>query len=262
MSRLLNTAATGMRSMQLYIDNIANNLANVNTTAYKKSRIEFQDLIYQNMRIAGSSNLQGTFVPTSLQVGNGTRPASSNKIFTQGEITQTNNPLDVAVNGVGFFQINQPDGQILYSRDGSFKISDQGSLVTSDGFELEPQITIPDDAVEISIGADGTVQAKIFGQTDVQDLGQIELAKFLNPAGLGNVGKNLYEPTFASGDPAIGQPNAEGFGRIEQGFLETSNVEVVEELINMIQSQRAFEINSRVVQTGDDMLTTVNGMRR
>ena len=262
MSRILNTAATGMRGMQLFIDNIANNLANVNTTAFKKSRLEFQDLIYQSQRVAGSSNLQGTFVPTSLQIGNGTRSVSTNKIFSQGDIFQTNNPLDVAINGKGFFQVNDPAGEILYTRDGSLKISDQGILVTSDGFELEPQVTIPDDALEIAIGADGTVQAKIFGQTDVQDLGQLELAKFLNPAGLNNLGRNLFERTFASGDPGIGQPNSEGFGRIEQGFLESSNVEVVEELINMIQAQRAFEINSRVVQTGDDMLTTVNGMRR
>ena len=173
MSRILHTAASGMRAQQLFLDNIANNLANVGTTGYKRSRVEFQDLIYQTLRVAGSSNLQGTFVPTDLQVGNGSRPVATPKDFAQGELVQTDGPLDLAVDGLGFFQINRPDGIIAYTRDGSFKLSDQGILVTSDGLEVEPQITVPDNAVELAVGQDGFVQARVFGQEQVQDLGHL-----------------------------------------------------------------------------------------
>ena len=262
MNRIIRTAATGMEAQQLFMDNVANNLANVNTTAFKKSKVEFQDLIYQNLRIAGSSNLQGTFVPTHIQIGNGSRPVANQKIFAQGEIYYTNNPLDIAVDGGGFFQVNRPDGTIAYTRDGALKISDLGNVVTSDGLEIEPLITIPENATSISVGLDGYVQVEIYGQVQLQELGQLTLVKFLNPAGLKAVGQNLYEETQASGAPIIGTPNTEGYGKIVQGYLESSNVDVVEELVNMIIAQRAYEINSKGVQAADDMMSTVNGMKR
>jgi len=262
MSRTLKTAATGMLAQQLYVDTIANNLANVNTTGFKKSKVEFQDLLYQTLRTAGSSNLQGTFVPTELQVGNGTRPAATNKIFKQGEITYTGNPLDIAIDGDGFFQINKPDGTIAYTRDGTFKISDQGFLVTSDGLELEPQITIPDNAERVEMGIDGNVYAKLYAQEELQNLGQVTLVKFINPAGLRSLGQNLFEATFASGPPQIGVPNEQAYGKLLQGYLESSNVDVVEEMVNMIIAQRAYEINSKAVQSADDMMNTANTLRR
>jgi len=262
MNRIIRTAATGMEAQQLFMDNVANNLANVNTTAFKKSKVEFQDLIYQNLRIAGSSNLQGTFVPTHVQIGNGSRPVANQKIFSQGEIYLSNNPLDVAIDGGGFFQVNRPDGTIAYTRDGSFKLSERGNIVTSDGLEFEPLVTIPENATSVSFGLDGYVQVEVYGQVQLQELGQLTLVKFFNPAGLRSVGQNLYEETQASGAPIIGTPNTEGFGKIVQGYLESSNVDVVEELVNMIIAQRAYEINSRGVQAADDMMTTVNNMRR
>ncbi len=262
MNRIIRTAATGMEAQQLFMDNIANNLANVNTTAFKKSKVEFQDLIYQTMRTAGSSNLQGTFVPTHLQIGNGSRPVANQKIFQQGDVYYTNNPLDVAIDGNGFFQINRPDGTIAYTRDGTFKISDRGNLVTSDGLDLEPLVTLPENATSVSIGLDGFVQVEIYGQVQMQELGQMTLVKFFNPAGLKSVGQNLYEETQASGAPIIGTPNTEGFGKIIQGYLESANVDVVEELVNMIIAQRSYEINSKGVQAADDMMNTVNGLKR
>jgi flagellar basal-body rod protein FlgG len=262
MTRTLHTAATGMLAQQLYVDNIANNLANVNTTSFKRNKVEFQDLLYQTIRMAGSSNLQDTYIPTNLQVGNGVRPSSSQKIQSQGDLTYTNNPLDVAIDGIGFMQVTRPDGTLAYTRDGTLKVSENSVLVTSDGLPIEPQITIPQDATAISIGEDGFVQAEVFGQTQLQQLGQINLVKFLNPAGLKAVGQNLYEETFASGTPIIGQPTRDGFGRIMQGYLESSNVNVIDEMVNMITAQRAYEINSRAIQAGDDMMTTVNNMRR
>ena len=262
MNRIIRTAATGMEAQQLYMDNVANNLANVNTTAFKRSKVEFQDLIYQNLRAAGSSNLQGTYVPTNIQIGNGSRPAANQKIFAQGALTYTNNPLDVAIDGNGFFQINRPDGTIAYTRDGALKLSDRGNLVTTDGLEIEPLVTIPENATSISVGQDGYIQVEIYGQVQLQDLGQLTLVKFLNPAGLKSVGQNLYEETQGSGPPIIGTPNTEGFGKIINGYLESSNVDVVEELVNMIISQRAYEINSKGVQAADDMMSTVNNMRR
>lgn len=262
MTRTLHTAVTGMLAQQLFVDNIANNLANVNTTAFKRNKVEFQDLLYQTIRMAGSSNLQDTYIPTNLQVGNGVRPSSSQKIQTQGDLYYSNNPLDVAIDGIGFLQITRPDGTLAFTRDGTLKVSENSVLVTSDGLPVEPQITIPQDATAISIGADGFVQAEVSGQTQLQQLGQLSLVKFLNPAGLKSVGQNLYEETFASGTPIIGQPTRDGFGRILQGYLESSNVNVVEEMVNMITGQRAYEINSRSIQAGDDMMTTVNNLRR
>ncbi|MCH8287014.1 flagellar basal-body rod protein FlgG [candidate division KSB1 bacterium] len=262
MSKVLRTAATGMLAQQLFIDIIANNLANVNTTGFKRSKIEFQDLLYQTIRAAGSSNLQGSFVPTELQVGSGTRMVASQKIFSQGDTVATNNPLDVAIVGNGFFQINKPDGTFAYTRDGAFKINELGQLVTSDGFSLEPQITIPQGALGFEIGDDGTVGAVIQNQETVQNLGQLQIIQFINPAGLRNLGQNLFESTFASGAPIPGNPGVNGAGTIKQRFLESSNVDIVEEMVNMIVAQRAFETNSKAVQAADDMLNTSNQLRR
>jgi flagellar basal-body rod protein FlgG len=262
MSRVLRTAATGMLAQQLFIDVVANNLANINTTGFKKSKIEFQDLLYQTIRSAGSSNLQGSFVPTELQVGSGTRPVATPKIFTEGEIVATNNPLDVAINGNGFFQVNLPDGRLAYTRDGALKLSELGVFVTSDGFNLEPQITVPQGSLDIEIAPDGVVFARVFGQETLQNLGQFQIIQFINSAGLKNIGQNLFEATFASGAPIQSTPGIDGAGSIIQRHLESSNVDLVEEMVNMIVAQRAFETNSKAVQAADDMLNTSNQLRR
>jgi len=263
MSRVLRTAATGMMAQQMFIDVISNNLANVNTTGFKKSKIEFQDLLYQTIRSAGSSNLQGSFVPTELQVGSGTRPVATQKIFSEGELVYSNNPLDLAINGHGFFQVIKPDtGDFAYTRDGAFKISEQGIIVTSDGFQLEPQIGIPNNALSIDISADGQVLAKVPNQVELAQLGLIQIVRFINPAGLKSLGQNLYEATFASGAPVPSVPGLEGAGTLLQGYLESSNVDVVEEMVNMIVAQRSFETNSKAVQAADDMMNTSNNLRR
>ena len=262
MIRAMRTAATGMFAQQLYVDTIANNLANVNTTGFKKNVVEFQDLLYQTVRDAGTSQVQGTTVPTEVQVGHGTRTVSTQKIFTQGDIRPTENPLDDAIEGNGFYQILQPDGTIAYTRDGTFKISQEGSIVTSDGFALQPEITIPQDAVGVNIGLDGNVSVLISGQTEPQILGQIEIVRFINPAGLKNIGRNLYQETLATGDPIQGTPGEQGFGLLRQGLLELSNVQVVEELVNMIVAQRAYEINARAVRVADDMMETAASIAR
>ena len=261
MSRSLRTAASGMIAQQLNIDNIANNLANVNTTGFKRAKAEFQDLLYQTIRTAGTSAAQGALVPVEIQIGYGTRLVATQRIFEQGQIQSTNNPLDIAIenegiNGDGFFQITLPDGTTAYSRDGAFKISAEGEMVTSDGFVLEPSISIPEDGVSINIGATGIVEVSQFGQTAPSQVGQIELTKFINPAGLRAIGRNLFLETQASGSPINGTPNEQGFGRLSQGFLELSNVSVVDELVNMITAQRAYEINSRAVRTSDEILQT------
>ncbi|MBC8205488.1 flagellar basal-body rod protein FlgG [bacterium] len=262
MIRALFSAASGMYAQQLGIDVIANNLANVNTTGYKKSKAEFQDLIYQTLRAAGTSSFQGVMVPTELQVGHGVRPVAVQKSFSQGDALATERPLDVAIMGNGFFQISLPDGTIAYTRDGSFKMSDEGTLVTSDGFTLEPQISLPEDTTSMSVAADGIVSILVVGSTDSQEVGQIELAKFINPAGLKNIGQNLYQPTAASGDPLLGTPSAEGFGQLNQGYLEGSNVKVVEEMVNMIVAQRAYELNSKSIRTAEEMLQMANNIKR
>lgn len=262
MSKVLRTAATGMLAQQLFIDVIANNLANINTTGFKKSKIEFQDLLYQTIRAAGSSNLQGSFVPTELQVGSGTRPVATQKIFSAGDIVATGNVFDVAISGNGFFQVNKPDGTFAYTRDGAFKVNELGQLVTSDGFAIEPQITIPQGVLDLNIGADGSVLARVQNQETLQNLGQLQIIQFINPAGLKNLGQNLYEATFASGAPIPGNPGVDGAGVIRQRFLESSNVDIVEEMVNMIVAQRAFETNAKAVQAADDMLNTSNQLRR
>ncbi len=262
MIKAMRTAASGMMAQQLNVDNIANNLANVNTSGFKKSKIEFQDVLYQNYRKAGVASSVGNMVPTGLAIGYGARPVSSTREFTPGDLSQTGNPLDLAVDGDGFFQVQRPDGTTAYTRDGSFKTSADGRLVTSDGFYLLPQITIPEDAISVSVGADGTVQAIQFGQSEPTQLAQIELARFINPAGLSAVGRNLLIPTAASGSPSTNVPGQGGLGLINQGALEMSNVQVVDEMVNMIVAQRAYEMNSKAIQTADDMASVANNIKK
>jgi flagellar basal-body rod protein FlgG len=251
-----------MAAQQLNMDVISNNLANVNTPGFKKSRVDFQDLLYQTLRSAGSTEAQGVEVPTGIQIGLGTTPAATTKIFSQGDFQQTENPLDIVIEGDGFFQILLPDGKTAYTRDGTFKLDSQGRIVNSDGFPLDPEITIPAEATSISIGSDGTVSVTLPGQTAPQELGQIQIAKFLNPAGLENAGRNLFLATKASGDPIIDTPGNNGLGRLASGFIEMSNVKVVEEMVNMIVAQRAYEVNSKAIQTADEMLSIANNLRR
>lgn len=261
MMRALWTAGAGMMAQQMNIDIISNNLANVNTTGFKKSRVDFEDLLYQTIRTAGSTAAQGSTLPTGLQVGHGVKTVSTTKIFTQGDFTQTGNPLDLVIEGDGFFQVQMPDGSTAYTRDGSFKLDSTGQIVNSEGCALQPQITIPTGATAVTIGSDGTVSAVMADGTS-QDVGQIQLARFINPAGLINAGGNMMKATAASGDATTGTPGADGLGGIEQGFLEMSNVKVIEEMVNMIVAQRAYEINSKAIQAADEMLQTANNLRR
>jgi flagellar basal-body rod protein FlgG len=262
MIRALWTAATGMSAQQLNIDVVSNNLANVNTSGFKKSRVDFQDLLYQTLRPAGTAAAQGAQVPTGIQVGLGTRPAATQKIFSQGDFQQTQNPLDLVIEGDGFFQIQMPNGNTAYTRDGSFKLDAQGRLVTSDGFPVDPEITIPPESTNISVGSDGTVSVLLPGQATPQEVGQIQIAKFSNPAGLSSMGRNLFTTSAASGEPIIDSPGLNGLGSIGQGFVEMSNVKVVEEMVNLIVAQRAYEVNSKAIQTADDMLNIANNLRR
>ena len=262
MMRALWSAATGMLAKQLDMDVIANNLANVNSAGFKKSRVDFQDLMYQTIRTAGSTVAQGSRVPTRIQVGLGTRAAAIQKVFSQGDFIQTENPLDLVIEGDGFFQVLLPDGSTAYTRTGAFKVDSEGRVVTSDGFVMEPELVVPANAVDISIGTDGTVTIQVAGENAPTELGQIQLARFLNPGGLVSIGRNLYKPTAASGDPAVGTPGLEGIGTIAQKFLEMSNVKVVEEMVNMIIAQRAYEVNSKAIQTSDEMLAAANNLRR
>ena len=262
MSRALYTAATGMIAQQMNVDNIANNLANVNTTGYKKSKLEFQDLLYQQLRLAGATQAEGAQVPVELQIGYGTRPVATQRIFSQGTLTPTNNPLDISIDGDGFLQVTLPDGTVSYTRDGALKLSSEGTIVTSDGYALEPQITIPQDATAINIASNGEFGVLLPGSAAVQGVGQLELARFINPAGLKSIGRNLFLQTQASGMPVSGQPDDGGFGKLSQGFLELSNVEVVDEMVSMIVAQRAYEINARAIQTSEEMLSNANNLKR
>ncbi len=257
----MRTAATGMQAQQMNVDVIANNLANVNTTGFKRSKLEFQDILYQNLRKAGTATAVGAIVPTNLAVGYGTKPVATTREFSTGDFVVTANPLDLAISGNGFFQIQMPDGQISYTRDGAFKISADGQVVTSDGFLLTPEITIPEDATSLSVSIDGEFSVLLVGDDQPQTIGQMELAKFINPAGLSAVGHNLYNQTGASGSPILGTPTRDGLGPIDQGHLEMSNVKVVDEMVNMIVAQRAYELNSKVIQTGEDMARIVNNLR-
>ena len=262
MMRSLWTAGSGMLAQQVNIDNIANNLANVNTTGYKKSRVDFQDLLYQTVRSAGTPIIQGTQVPTGIQIGRGVGPVSSQRKLTQGEARPSGGPLDVNIEGDGFFQVLMPDGSVAYTRDGAFKRDGEGRVVTSDGFPISPEVIIPEDATDISISTDGNISVKIKGQDTPQSIGQIELVRFINSAGLKSIGRNLYKITAASGEPIIGTPGLDGFGTLAHGYLEMSNVQVVEEMVSMIVAQRAYEVNSKAIQAADEMLQTANNLRR
>lgn len=262
MLRALWAAAAGMKAQQLFVDTIANNLANVNTPGFKKSRVNFQDLLYQTVSIAGGKAPGGGQKPVGLQIGLGVQPVAIEKLFSQGEITETQNPLDIVIEGNGFFQILQADGSVAYSRDGSFKLDKDGRLTTANGMPLEPEIIIPADATSVSISHDGTVSVLTPGTTTPQEVGKIGLAKFINPAGLENLGYNLYRATAASGEAVTGTPGLEGFGAVAQGFLEISNVQVVEEMVNMIIAQRSYEISSKAIETTDEMLRIANNIRR
>ncbi|HEY1213009.1 MAG TPA: flagellar basal-body rod protein FlgG [Bryobacteraceae bacterium] len=259
MIRALYTAGSGMTAQQMNVDNIANNLANSNTAGFKMRRTQFQDLLYQTVVQPGSAAGSQTTVAAGLQLGLGSRPAANEVIFTQGNFQQTNNPLDIVIQGSGFFQVQQSNGQIAYTRSGAFQLDRNGNIVTQDGNPLSPQITIPPQAQAITIASDGTVSFTLPGQTAAQTAGQIQLANFANPGGLNSIGKNLFTPTDASGDPTVGAPGGqEGLGTLEQGYLEASNVSVVEEFINLITSQRAYEANSKVVKAADEMYQQVN----
>ena len=263
MLRALYSAASGMSAQEMNVDNISNNLANANTTGYKMRRAQFQDLLYQTVVQPGSAAGQQTTVPTGLQVGLGTRASSNEIIFTQGAFSQTENPLDMVIQGKGFFQVRRPSGELAYSRAGNFHLDKDGTIVTSDGNPLEPQITVPPAAQQISIAADGTVSYTQANQTAAQQAGQIQLANFQNPAGLNSLGGNLYAPTDASGDATVGTPGGqEGLGSIMQGYTEQSNVSIVEEFINLIQAQRGYEANSKVVKAADDMYQQINNLTR
>jgi flagellar basal-body rod protein FlgG len=263
MIRALYSAASGMTAQQLNVYNIANNLANANTTGYKVRRAQFQDLLYQSMVQPGTSAGQQTVVPTGLQLGLGTRTASNEIIFTQGEFVSTNNPLDVVIQGRGFFQVRRPTGEIAYTRAGAFHLDRDGNFVTSDGDPLEPQITIPPDAQTVTIAQDGTVSYIQPGQSAAQLAGQMQLAVFQNPAGMNSIGRSLYLPTDASGDAIVGNPGGqEGIGSLLQGYTEQSNVSVVDEFINLIVAQRGYEANSKVVKAADDMYSQINNLTR
>ncbi len=262
MLRAMYTAASGMEAQQLNIDTIAHNLANINTSGFKQRKAQFQDLLYQNIRQAGAANTATTDIPVGLQVGLGTKPVASDIIFTQGDFSTTNNPLDIVIQGQGFFQIRQANGQIAYTRNGSFQVNRDGNIVTSDGDLLDPQITIPLNQVGITIGSDGTVSVQQSGQTQSQQVGKIELAQFQNPSGLQNMGNSLYTPSQASGDAVTGTPGENGLGTLLPGFIEQSNVSVVEEMVNMIVSQRAYEANSKVIQSANEMFSQANNVVR
>lgn len=262
MIRALYSAGSGMSAQQMSIDNIAHNLANSSTTGFKMRRSQFQDLLYQSFIQPGAAAGSQTVVPTGLQLGLGTRPSSNEVIFSQGNFQQTDNPLDVVIQGKGFFQVRRPTGELAYTRAGAFHVDRDGNLVTSEGNPIEPQITLPAQAQSITIAADGTVSYLLPAQNAAQTAGQIQLANFTNPAGLNSLGNSLFSPTDASGEPTVGIPGGqEGLGTLQQGYLEASNVSVVEEFINMIVSQRAYEASSKVVKAADEMYSQVNNVR-
>jgi len=262
MMRSLFIAATGMEAQKLNIDVISNNLANVNTAGFKKSRADFQELMYQGIKAAGAASGEGMQVPSGIQIGLGVKPAAVQKMFQQGDFVSTQNSLDLAIEGDGFFQISMPDGEIAYSRAGVFKLDSEGRIVNSDGYPMEPSISIPANALNITISPDGKVSVLQAGSAAPVEIGQIDIAQFINTGGLKAIGKNLFLPTGSSGEPTIANPGSEGLGTIAQGFIELSNVNIVEEMVNMIVSQRAYEINSKAVQTSDEMLQIANKLKR
>lgn len=262
MIRALFTAATGMQAQQINVDVIANNLANVSTVGFKKFRADFQELLYETIIPAGATSADGTEVPTGLQIGSGVRPASTSRIFTEGEFKRTNNELDMAIEGDGFFSVILPNGDTAYTRSGAFKLNGSGQLVTSEGFTISPNITIPTTALSVTVGTDGTISVINAGTTASTQVGQLTLTRFQNPAGLSSQGRNLYLETVASGTPNTGTAGQQGFGTLAQGFLENSNVSVVDELVSLIEAQRAYEINSKTVQASDEMLRTAADIKR
>ncbi len=262
MIRALYTAASGMSAQQQNIDNVAHNLANVNTTGFKKSRVEFEDLVYDQTRVPGAPTSATAEAPIGLETGLGVRAVATSRDFSRGNLKASSGPLDLAIEGDGFFQVQLPTGDIGYSRAGAFHLNGDGAIVTNDGYLLEPQIAIPNNATSISISKDGIVSVALPGQGAAQQIGTIELATFQNPAGLRATGSNLYATTTASGEPQVGAPGEESRGTLAQGFIEDSNVSVVEEMVNMILGQRAYEANSKVIKAADEMLQQINAIVR
>lgn len=258
MNQALWISKTGLDAQQTKMSTIANNLANVGTTGFKRGRAIFEDLVYQNVRQVGSQSSQNTLLPSGLQVGTGTRVVATERIFTQGNLTQTSNQLDVAVQGRGFFEILLPDGSQAFTRDGSFQVNDQGVMVTSAGYQLQPPVTIPQGALSVTVAPDGTVSVQQPNTPQATQVGSILISDFINPAGLQARGENLFLQSGASGAPQPGNPGLNGLGTLAQGYVESSNVNVVEELVNMIETQRAYEMNSRAISTADQMLQYVS----
>ena len=263
MIRAMGTAASGMKAQQMNIDTIANNLANVNTTGYKKSHAEFQDLLYEKVVPGGQINAEGRANPTRVEVGHGVKLVATNKDFGQGTVISTGNPLDIMVEGNGFFQLRMPDGTIKYTRDGSFKLDAELNVVNSTGYRLEPAVSVPQDATEIAVSRDGIISVMVAGDdANVQEIGQLELARFPNAAGLQARGGNIFAESPGSGTPILANPGTEGMGETSSGFLEMSNVETVDELVNMISTQRVYELNSNTITMADEMLQTINRLKR
>jgi flagellar basal-body rod protein FlgG len=263
MIRAMRTAASGMMAQQTYVDSIAHNLANVNTTGYKKSRVQFQDLLYQTEKpAAGGAPGTASQTPVALQIGHGARLVGSPKIFSQGDSETTGNPLDLLIEGDGFMQFTRPDGSLAYSRDGSLRLDESGRIVNSEGLPLQPEMTVPTEATAIQVAKDGTVSVTVPGNSQTTTVGQIELARFINEAGLSSEGGNMYSATSSSGQPTTGTPGASGLGTLQQGFLERSNVEVVQEMVDMIVAQRAYEVNAKSIQTADEMMSQGNNIKR
>lgn len=262
MDKTLLTASTGLSAQQRFIEVISNNLANVNTTAFKKVRPEFQDLLYETLRTAGNTQRRGIETPADVQIGGGTELVATMKQFGQGDVKQTGNALDMAVNGEGFFVIRRPDNSLAYSRDGSFTADKNGTIVTSQGYPIDPPLVVPENTIEVKISRDGQVSAVLEQGKEGQVIGQIELARFINPSGLRSIGDNLYLETPASGVAQFEQPGSNNTGELLQGHLENSNVDLVEEMVNMIIAQRAYELNSKSVKTAEDVLTTATNLKR
>ncbi|MDJ0710478.1 MAG: flagellar basal-body rod protein FlgG [Woeseiaceae bacterium] len=258
MNQSLWVAKTGLDAQQTRMSIVSNNLANVNTTGFKQDRAVFEDLLYQNVRQSGGNSSQDTILPSGMNLGTGVRVVATEKTFTQGSVNQTGNALDVAINGRGFFQILKPNNDLAYTRDGTFQLNDQGQLVTSSGYAVQPGITIPDGAQSITIGTDGVVSVKLAGQASPSQVGTLEISDFINPTGLQPIGENLYAETASSGTAQSGTPGQNGLGALQQGALEGSNVNVVSELVNMIETQRAYEMNSKAISTSDQMMQYVN----
>lgn len=262
MIRSMYTAATGMEAQQLYMDTISHNLSNVNTNGFKRQKVEFQDLMYQTLREPGVRNVEGSMAPSGIEVGLGVRLAATHRIFQQGSLNQTGNNLDLAIQGEGFFQIVLPDGGTAYTRDGQLKISSDGTLTSSNGFPLYPQITLPEGAQDLTISADGMIAVRLPGDEISSEIGQIELARFINPSGLKAIGQGLFLVSDSSGLAMITLPGEEGSGTIAQGYIEASNVQIVDEMVNMISAQRAYEIVSKSISISDEMMQTASNLRR